>query len=260
MAATAAVSISCFYSCTSRRHLLSIPVIKFTGPRFPFSSPVCHFTDQLSVAYVENRRNLLKITAAMTQGEVETETEVAQAEAMARLQNTKLYFGNIPYNCDSEQLAGVIQQHASPEMIEVLYDKETGRSRGFAVVTMSSIQDCEAVISNLNGFEYDGRTLRVKFSDKSKPRVALYVESEFKLFVGNLCWSVTSEALKQVFKDYGNLVSARVIYDGESGRSRGFGFVCFSTKEEMDSAMESLNGLELEGRALRISLALGKKT
>lgn len=55
----------------------------------------------------------------MTQGEVETETEVAQAEAMARLQNTKLYFGNLPYNCDSEQLAGVIQQHASPEMIEV---------------------------------------------------------------------------------------------------------------------------------------------
>ncbi|KAL0913633.1 hypothetical protein M5K25_017111 [Dendrobium thyrsiflorum] len=227
MTATAAVSISWFSSCTSRRHLLSIPVPKFTSPRFPLSSAVYHFTDQLSVAYVQHRRNLLKLTAAMTQGEVETDTEVAQAEAMAPLQNTKLYFGNLPYNCDSEQLAGVIQEHASPEMIE----------------------------------QYDGRTLRVKFSDKSKPpRVPIYVESELKLFVGNLCWSVTSEGLKQVFKDYGNLVSARVIYDGESGRSRGFGFVCFSNKEEMDSAMESLNGVELEGRALRISLALGKKT
>ncbi|KAH0456062.1 hypothetical protein IEQ34_013969 [Dendrobium chrysotoxum] len=243
MTATTAVSISWFYSCTSRRHLLSIPVLKFTSPRFPLSSAIYHFTDQLSVAYVQNRRNLLKITAAMTQGEVETETEVAQADAMARLQNTKLYFGNLPYNCDSEQLAGVIQEHASPEMIEVLYDKETGRSRGFAVVTMSSIQDCEAVISKLNGFvEY------ISF-----PYMCLFVSC-------NLCWSVTSEALKQVFKDYGNLVSARVIYDGETGRSRGFGFVCFSTKEEMDSAMESLNGVELEGRALRISLALGKKT
>lgn len=93
--------------------------------------------------------------------------------------------------------------------------------------------------------EYLGRTLRVNFSDKPKPKEPLYPETEYKLFVGNLSWSVTSESLTQAFQEYGNVVGARVLYDGETGRSRGYGFVCFSTKSEMDTALESLNGVVL---------------
>ncbi|KAK3187687.1 hypothetical protein Dsin_027248 [Dipteronia sinensis] len=174
--------------------------------------------------------------------------------------NTKLYFGNLPYNIDSAQLAGIIQDHASPELIEVLYDRDTGRSRGFAFVTMSSIEDCNAVIENLDGSEYLGRNLRVNFSDKPRSRTPLYAETEYKLFVGNLSWSLTNESLSQAFQQYGNVVGARVLYDGETGRSRGYGFVCYSTKSEMDAAIESLNGAELEGRAIRVSLAEGRKS
>ncbi|XP_020593712.1 28 kDa ribonucleoprotein, chloroplastic-like [Phalaenopsis equestris] len=254
---TTAAAVSPRFSATkSHRHqILSASVLQSPITRLPLSAALRHFTDQLSVAGIQKRRNLQKITAAVEQEEVEAETEGPQSPQ----QNAKLSVGNLPYDCDREQLAGVIQEIASPEMIEVLYDKEIGKSKGIALVTMSTMPDCESVITKLNGFQYDGRALRVKYYDKAKPRTPLYLESKFKLFVGNLSWSVTSEALKQVFKDYGNLVSARVIYDGETGRSRGFGFVCFSTKEEMDAAMDSLNGLELEGRALRISLALGKK-
>lgn len=82
----------------------------------------------------------------------------------------------------------------------------------------------------------------MNFSDKPKPREPLYPESEFKLFVGNLSWSVTSESLTEVFQEYGNVVGARVLYDGDTGRSRGYGFVCYSSKPEMDAALESLNG------------------
>lgn len=174
--------------------------------------------------------------------------------------NTKLYFGNLPYNVDSAQLAGIIQDYGSPELVEVLYDRDTGRSRGFAFVTMSSIEDCNAVIENLAGSEYMGRTLRVNFSDKPKPKEPLYPETEHKLFVGNLSWSVTSESLAKAFQEYGNVVGARVLYDGETGRSRGYGFVSYSTKAEMETAIESLNGVELEGRAMRVSLAEGKRT
>lgn len=196
--------------------------------------------------------------AAAAEAEAEAEEEVAPAPAV--VQNTKLYFGNLPYNCDSAQLAGIIQEYASPEMVEVLYERDTGRSRGFAFVTMSSVEDCEAVIKNLDGSQYGGRTLRVNLSDKPKAKEPLYPESDYKLFVGNLSWSVTSESLAEVFQEYGNVVGARVLYDGDTGRSRGYGFVCYSTKLEMDAAMESLNGAELEGRAMRISLALGKKS
>lgn len=173
--------------------------------------------------------------------------------------STKLYFGNLPYNVDSAQLAGIIQEYGGPELIEVLYDRVTGKSRGFAFVTMSSIEDCNAVIDNLDGSQYMGRTLRVNFSGRPKPKEALYPETEHKLFVGNLSWSVTSESLTQAFQEYGNVVGARVLYDGETGRSRGYGFVCYSTRSEMEVALESLNGMELEGRSMRVSLAQGKK-
>ena len=83
----------------------------------------------------------------------------------------------------------------------------------------------------------------MNFSDKPRPREPLYPETEYKLFVGNLAWSVTSESLTQAFQEYGNVVGARVLYDGETGRSRGYGFVCYSTKSEMDAALESLNGV-----------------
>ncbi|KAG2635590.1 hypothetical protein PVAP13_2NG401600 [Panicum virgatum] len=156
---------------------------------------------------------------------------------------TKLYFGNLPYNCDSAQLAGIVQEYASPEMVEVLYDRTTGRSRGFAFVTMTTVQDCELVIKNLDGTLYGGRTMKVNFADRPKPKLPLYPETEHKLFVGNLSWTVTSEMLTEAFQRCGNVVNARVLYDGETGRSRGYGFVCYSTKEEMDEALSSLNGM-----------------
>lgn len=100
------------------------------------------------------------------------------------------------------------------------------------------------LIKTLSMFQqYGGRTLRVNFSDRPKPKLPLYPETEYKLFVGNLSWSVTSEHLTQAFQDYGNVVGARVLYDGYTGRSRGYGFVCYETKAEMDTAIEKLNGV-----------------
>lgn len=274
-AAAAAAGSICFSSTTARRTLrnklvfLDAAQIKVSCLR---RLPIRVADNSLAA---QRRARLPKVSAAVAQeepaaaaaaeeggeeAEAEAEAEEEVAPAPAVVQNTKLYFGNLPYNCDSAQLAGIIQEYASPEMVEVLYERDTGRSRGFAFVTMSSVEDCEAVIKNLDGSQYGGRTLRVNLSDKPKAKEPLYPESDYKLFVGNLSWSVTSESLAEVFQEYGNVVGARVLYDGDTGRSRGYGFVCYSTKQEMDAAMESLNGAELEGRAMRISLALGKKS
>ncbi|WVZ73182.1 hypothetical protein U9M48_021524 [Paspalum notatum var. saurae] len=174
---------------------------------------------------------------------VEARSDVSGASPAPSTTATKLYIGNLPYNCDSAQLAGIVQDYASPEMVEVLYDRTTGRSRGFAFVTMTTVQDCELVIKNLDGTLYGGRTMKVNFADRPKPKVPLYPETEHKLFVGNLSWTVTSEMLTEAFQRCGNVVGARVLYDGETGRSRGYGFVCYSTKEEMDQALSSLNGM-----------------
>ncbi|EMS58029.1 30S ribosomal protein 2, chloroplastic [Triticum urartu] len=98
------------------------------------------------------------------------------------------------------------KDHAVPEMVEVLYDRTTGRSRGFAFVTMSTLEDCERVIKNLDGTLYSGRTMRVNMADRPKPKAPLYPEPEHKLFVGNLSWTVTPEMLTAAFQRCGTAV------------------------------------------------------
>ncbi|KAL0693664.1 hypothetical protein Bca4012_060844 [Brassica carinata] len=124
---------------------------------------------------------------------------------------------------------------------------------------MSNVEDCNVIIENLDGTEYLGRTLKVNFADKPKPnKEPLYPDTEYKLFVGNLSWTVTSESLAGAFRECRYVAGARVVYDGYTGKSRGYGFVCYSSKAEMETPLESLDGLDLEGRAIRVNLAQGK--
>ncbi|MDZ4663048.1 MAG: RNA-binding protein [Pseudomonadota bacterium] len=76
-----------------------------------------------------------------------------------------------------------------------------------------------------------------------------------KLYVGNLSYSLDSEGLQNLFTQYGNVESANVITDRDSGRSKGFGFVEMSTDEEANAAIEKLNGSEIEGRKVTVSEA-----
>jgi len=76
-----------------------------------------------------------------------------------------------------------------------------------------------------------------------------------KLYVGNLSYSTTSESLRAAFSQAGNVVSATVITDRMTGRSKGFGFVEFATDEEAANAISMLNGKEVDGRALNVSEA-----
>jgi RNA recognition motif-containing protein len=73
--------------------------------------------------------------------------------------------------------------------------------------------------------------------------------------VGSLPWSIDDEGLKKTFEGHGTVVSAKVIHDRETGRSRGFGFVEMETPEEAKSAIEALNNSELEGRNIVVNEA-----
>ena len=76
-----------------------------------------------------------------------------------------------------------------------------------------------------------------------------------KLYVGNLSFSVTENSLQALFADLGTVTSAKIIMDRDSGRSKGFGFVEMSTSSEAQSAIEKMNGKEVEGRALTVNEA-----
>jgi cold-inducible RNA-binding protein len=76
-----------------------------------------------------------------------------------------------------------------------------------------------------------------------------------KLYVGNLAFQTTSDELQTMFAQAGTVESVSLIEDRETGRSRGFGFVEMSTKEEGAAAIQQFNGKDLGGRALNVNEA-----
>jgi cold-inducible RNA-binding protein len=76
-----------------------------------------------------------------------------------------------------------------------------------------------------------------------------------KLYVGNLAYSVTSEALEQMFVDFGTVVSAQVIQDRDTGRSKGFGFVEMQADDAAQRAISSMHEKEVDGRSLTVNEA-----
>jgi len=80
-----------------------------------------------------------------------------------------------------------------------------------------------------------------------------------KLFVGSLPWTVSDEELKTAFEAHGQVVSAKVIADRETGKSRGFGFVEMEDETGASNAIQALNGSEIDGRSIVVSEAKPKK-
>lgn len=76
-----------------------------------------------------------------------------------------------------------------------------------------------------------------------------------KLFIGSLAWATNDDSLKALFESVGTVVSANVIMDRETGRSKGFGFVEMSSDEEAKAAVDQLNGKDLDGRAIVVNEA-----
>ena len=79
-----------------------------------------------------------------------------------------------------------------------------------------------------------------------------------KLYVGGLNFSTTADALNELFEAYGTVVSASVVTERDSSRSRGFGFVEMSSQEEADAAIAGLNQHDLDGRQITVNVARSK--
>lgn len=76
-----------------------------------------------------------------------------------------------------------------------------------------------------------------------------------KLFIGNLSWKVRNEDLRSAFSKFGEVTDAAVVNDRETGRSRGFGFVTFSSSESAAAAQREMDNFDLNGRQIRVNFA-----
>jgi len=79
------------------------------------------------------------------------------------------------------------------------------------------------------------------------------------IYVSNLSYSTESESLQQLFAEHGEVVSAKVITDRETGRSRGFGFVEMPNDEEGQKAIDKLNNTDFEGKTITVNVARPKE-
>ncbi len=75
------------------------------------------------------------------------------------------------------------------------------------------------------------------------------------IYVGNLHYDIDEDQLREIFEEYGEVTSSKIIMDRETGRSKGFGFIEMSNDEEANAAMSELNDAELKGRNMRVNEA-----
>ncbi|KAH6819969.1 chloroplast RNA-binding protein 31B [Perilla frutescens var. hirtella] len=167
-------------------------------------------------------------------------------------EGAKVYVGNLPYDADGDKLAQLFEQAGTVEIAEVIIDRFSGQSRGFGFVTMSSEEEANRAVELFNRYDMGGRFLTVNIA---APKGSRPERNACRIYVGNIPWTVDSSTLDEMFSQYGKVVSARVVSDRETGRSRGFGFVDMSCESEMKDAIANLDGESLDGRSIKVNAA-----
>ncbi|XP_050380209.1 33 kDa ribonucleoprotein, chloroplastic [Argentina anserina] len=198
----------------------------------------------------------------------EGEEEAKGEEGSDRSDAGRLYVGNLPYSMTSTQLSEIFGEAGTVTYSEIIYDRVTDRSRGFGFVTLANVEEAQEAIRMFDGSQVGGRTVRVNFPEVPRggereilgPKIRntgykVYIDSPNKIYAGNLGWGLTSQGLKDAFEGRPGLLGAKVIYERGSGRSRGFGFVTFDTAANAEAAVTAMNGVEVDGRELRLNMA-----
>lgn len=133
---------------------------------------------------------------------------------------------------------------------------DSGKSKGFGFVRFSDSESAQAALRELHGSEFHGRAIAVAFKG---PRGS-QINSVSKLFVGNLPWTMDVLELKEKAGEFGEVRSANIVTDRETGLSRGFGFVTMINEEQAQHVIAQLDGTEMQGRVVSVSEAgKGKK-
>ncbi|KAL1199845.1 Small ribosomal subunit protein cS22 [Cardamine amara subsp. amara] len=223
------------------------------------SKPFPSLTGTISISLPRSSR-----TRFIPYAVIDTEEKVATLDPNSEA-SRRVYIGNIPRTVDNEQLTKLVEEHGAVEEVQVMYDKYSGRSRRFGFATMKSVEDANAVIEKLNGNTIEGREIKVNITEKpiaSSPDLSLlqsedsaFVDSPYKVYVGNLAKSVTREMLENLFSEKGKVVSAKVSRVPGTSKSTGYGFVTFSSEEDVEAAILALNNSLLEGQKIRVNKA-----
>ncbi|XP_056446978.1 polyadenylate-binding protein 4 isoform X2 [Gadus chalcogrammus] len=182
---------------------------------------------------------------------------------------TNVYIKNFSDDMTDDQLKVLFDQHGRTLSVKVMTDP-SGKSRGFGFVSYEKHEDANRAVEEMNGTEVQGKTvfvgraqkkmerqaeLKRRFEMLKQERISRY--QGVNLYIKNLDDTIDDEKLRKEFSPFGSITSAKVML--EEGRSKGFGFVCFSSPEEATKAVTEMNGRIVGSKPLYVALAQRKE-
>jgi polyadenylate-binding protein len=183
---------------------------------------------------------------------------------------TNVYVKNLPTEFNKDNLDELFGKYGKI-VSSVLKMNDQNQCAGFAFVNFETPEEAKNAIESLHETALGDKTLYVCRAQKKNERAKELREKFDKikqerqkkyagvnLFIKNLDDSIDDAALREAFIEFGNITSSKVMKD-QNDRSRGFGFVCFSTQEEATKAVTDMNGRMLKGKPLYVALAQRKE-
>ncbi|XP_071327452.1 polyadenylate-binding protein 4 [Trachinotus anak] len=182
---------------------------------------------------------------------------------------TNVYIKNFGDDMDDDRLKELFDKYGKTLSVKVMTDT-AGKSRGFGFVSYEKHEDANKAVEDMNGTELNGKTvfvgraqkkmerqaeLKRKFELLKQERISRY--QGVNLYIKNLDDTIDDEKLRKEFSPFGSITSAKVML--EEGRSKGFGFVCFSSPEEATKAVTEMNGRIVGSKPLYVALAQRKE-
>nr|XP_012294548.2 polyadenylate-binding protein 4 isoform X5 [Aotus nancymaae] len=182
---------------------------------------------------------------------------------------TNVYIKNFGEEVDDENLKELFSQFGKTLSVKVMRDPN-GKSKGFGFVSYEKHEDANKAVEEMNGKEISGKIIFVgraqkkverqaelkrKFEQLKQERISRY--QGVNLYIKNLDDTIDDEKLRKEFSPFGSITSAKVML--EDGRSKGFGFVCFSSPEEATKAVTEMNGRIVGSKPLYVALAQRKE-
>ncbi len=166
---------------------------------------------------------------------------VAHVPAAHTPPSASLYVGDLAKDVREEHLFEIFSVVGPIDSIRVLRHHISRVSLGYAYVNFSSVRDAERAFETLNYYSLKGRPIRIMWKQRDP---SMRKSGAGNIFIKNIDTSVTSRDLLDTFSQFGNVLSCKVATSND-GKSKGFGFVQYQTREEAERAVNSTNGQKL---------------
>ena len=226
-------------------------------------------TEEAAQAAIESVNGML-----LNDREVYVGKHVSKKDRESKLEEMKANYTNIYVkNIDLAYTEKEFEELFAPfgKITSIYLEKDAeGKSKGFGFVNFEEHEAAAKAVEELNDKEINGQKIYVGRAQKKRERteelkkqyeaVRLEKLSKYQgvnLFVKNLDEQIDSEKLEEEFKPFGTITSSKVMVD-DAGKSKGFGFVCFSTPEEATKAITEMNQRMVNGKPLYVALAQRK--